>query len=197
VKDGKVTEFRDFAMGCARAFGAAIMMRDEPGGQVDVEKCMESTDYHDKMIEKLRAVKPRTDAEILAEFDGHVANRIAECHRSIEQSKVEMARYEGMLEKVEAWQPPSSDHVKFKEFMVSQLKESISHDSMTDFYEREIEEAKSLSPEEYVENRRGNVQKDIEYHEERLAEIAERNASRRKWVEDLAGSFGEGVTSGC
>lgn len=29
VQEGKVTEFRDFAMECARAFGALVMMRDE------------------------------------------------------------------------------------------------------------------------------------------------------------------------
>jgi hypothetical protein len=32
VRSGEVTEFADFAMKCARAFGACIEMRDEPSG---------------------------------------------------------------------------------------------------------------------------------------------------------------------
>jgi hypothetical protein len=30
VADGTITEFREYALLCARAFGACIMLRDEP-----------------------------------------------------------------------------------------------------------------------------------------------------------------------
>jgi len=61
--------FPEFIMGCARAFGALIMMRDDPNDATIPDK-FEPSDYHAKGIikarEKLAKLKAMTDGEKLA-----------------------------------------------------------------------------------------------------------------------------------
>ncbi len=58
--------FQEFIMGCARAFGALIEMRDSPNDAPIPDK-FEPSDYHAKRIielrEKLAKFKLMTDAE--------------------------------------------------------------------------------------------------------------------------------------
>src|SRR5690348_5408929 len=44
VAEGKVTDFRTFALRCARAFGATIMQRDDPTH--DLPKMREESSHH-------------------------------------------------------------------------------------------------------------------------------------------------------
>src|SRR5687768_6886698 len=50
VVDGKITEFNDFALSCARAFGALITMRDDAMDAPIPEEFKPETNYHDDRI---------------------------------------------------------------------------------------------------------------------------------------------------
>lgn len=45
VCEGKITEFPDFALSCARAFGALISMREEPMDAPLPDEIAASTNY--------------------------------------------------------------------------------------------------------------------------------------------------------
>ena len=53
VADGRVTEFAPFALQCARAMGALIMMRDEPH-DAPIPERFEASDYYSKSLAEAR-----------------------------------------------------------------------------------------------------------------------------------------------
>lgn len=53
VQSGEVTEFRDFALRCARAMGALIMMRDDPM-DAPIPDEFKPSDWNRKQLDKAR-----------------------------------------------------------------------------------------------------------------------------------------------
>ena len=53
VMDGKVTDFKLFAMQCARAFGALVIMRDEPLN-AEIPDEFSPSNYHFQELEQAR-----------------------------------------------------------------------------------------------------------------------------------------------
>jgi hypothetical protein len=123
--------FREYALGCARAFGALIEMRDEPN-DVPIPDEFKPSDYH---LDKFTEQRNR-----LAEFEGmsdHEANEQSKAeymralgyhHEGIKKDNALREKYERMLKEVEAFTPPSPEHAEYKEFMRSQIVESMRFD---------------------------------------------------------------------
>jgi hypothetical protein len=130
VADGKVTDFRTFALRCARAFGATIMQRDDP--MDEPPRLREPSDYYPKAVaeaeQRLAELNAMTPDEMARAARADYEQRMAS-HRESEARKIETRnRYHAMLAEVVQWQPPTSEHVEFKNFMVKQLRESIDFD---------------------------------------------------------------------
>lgn len=183
IKDG--ISFEQFAWNCARAFGALIMMRDEPAGAPIPE--FEPSDYSAGELKKaqarladLKAMTPQqAELRCLAEYDAQ-CKQVAEWNKS----KAELRRkYETMLEKVRAWNPPTPDHAGLKEFMEEQIVSSIKFDC-SEFPAPELVRGKF-----WLEHRIQKAQDDIAYHAKSYAEEVERTNGRNKWVRDLNASI--------
>ena len=67
IKDG--IDFKTYAMNCARAFGACVMLRDEPGGGDRIPDAFEPSDYHLKAAEKTRGELAALDTMAPAELE--------------------------------------------------------------------------------------------------------------------------------
>ena len=82
VQEGKITELRDFALNCARAFGACVTMRDDPS-DTPIPGKFEPSDYHIKALkeakEDLLVVRGLDDDECehraKADYENEVARR--------------------------------------------------------------------------------------------------------------------------
>lgn len=184
----KEVSFAEFALTCARNFGACIMLRDEPLS-AEIPK-FKPSDHSakalaaaEKELARLSAMTPKEQAEF-----GEAAKKkkLSDSHRYLENKKAENAKFEAMLKKVNAWTPPTKDHQGLKQFMGDQLRISM---STLDYWQNEIKEAESKSPLEYyaaaVESEKWNV----DYHtKENQAEI-ERTDSRNRWVDALKKSL--------
>ena len=124
VIEGEITELKDFAMLCARAFGACITMRDESLDTKIPDEFTPSTQYYDDEIETtiveidmLSALDPSKYEELAqAAYD----ESYAEYLKSQEDSKRENAALDLMMEKVKKW-TPSEDLIGLKKFMIEQL----------------------------------------------------------------------------
>ena len=114
VQDGKITEFSEFALQCARAFGALIMMRDEPMGATIPDE-FKPDSYYIKALadarEELAKVRALSLAECKEEAKKLYEKQVQERDDRLERHRVEGARYRAMLAKVNAWQPPTPDHI--------------------------------------------------------------------------------------
>lgn len=179
--------FQQYAMNCARAFGALVMMRDEPADAPIPEK-FEPSDYHDKAIAESSAELGRlqslSDAELLAEHATALREHAADYERRVAESNAIRAKYEAMLVQARAYKAPTPDHQKFAEFMVDQIVNSIDFDCKV--YEREGPPA---DPHHWRAQECARLVRDIAYHENGKREEIERTTKRNEWIAALRKSL--------
>jgi hypothetical protein len=184
VQDGKITEFRDYAKACARAFGANILMRDDPA-DAPIEEYKPAS-YHFEWLEsakeKLETARKMTVAEAKTEIARRNRDTASSLLKSQEENRVTRERYETMLSKVRAWSPPTPDHTEFKNFMISQLEDSLRHDchDMTSYYCPITE-----TPEEFIASEILDGIEEVLRYEQSLAEEIDRTKGRNSWNQAL------------
>lgn len=186
VIDGKTTEFPEFAMSCARAFGALITMRDDPMDAPIPEQIDASTTYHDTHIAsaKARLLQLQDMSPEDAASSAKAAHDDALNHRNqyLAERDIESARLNTMLKKVHAWAPPTPDHDGMKKFMIEQLTMSMPGD-----YAPSVPAFQS--GEEWRVSEIKKAEHDIAYHiAERTKEI-DRAESRTAWIKSLRASL--------
>jgi|SRR5882757_160884 len=191
----KGISFEQFAWSCARAMGALIMMRDEPS-DAPIPKKFEPSDHNAK---HLAAAQERLDwlnGLSAAEASAEAAKAHAEAldrHRSYEAKKNSLRdKYWKMLEKVSAWTPPSADHVEFKQFMESQIRDSIKFDCHNSYEQ----EPKPMTGIAWRAAETEKALKDVTCHSKGHAEEVNRTAQRNQWVESLRLSLGSAPIKG-
>lgn len=195
VSDGTVTDFPDFALQCARAFGALIMMRDEPS-DAPIPEAFQPSDYSETQLEKATArvfeLQDMTlevcDAAALADYNTQCESRA----NRMREKALTRDRYEAMLNKVKAWEPPTTDHIGMKEFMVQQLEESIKFDCSGYSESPLIQQNGS----EWRDSQLAVAKREIAYHTKSNAEELERTATRNAWVKALRESLAREVIIG-
>lgn len=187
--DGKDQSFPEFAMDCARAFGALILMRDDPKGTPIPDEFAPS-DYHVKALTEARSEYDRLVTMTIFEADAE-AERLADewdADRVDEKATrvARKARYETMLAEIDVWEPPTSEHQGLKDFMVEQLTGSIEFDCSIYEFPSPQRDGSAWRKEAVARARR-----DIEYHSAENAKEIERAAGRSAWVQALRGSLTE------
>ena len=186
VQTGKVTDFAEFALQCARAFGALITMRDLPA-DAPIPTQFKPDKYHEREAQKATAERDRllslSPTEIADEAALAEAKRISEEQKWNRASAREKARYEAMIAKVNEWVPPSPDHVEMKKFMLEQLQSSINFDC------REREIAPAVTATEWYASRVDAAKRNIEYHREEIKKEIQRSEERTRWVKALKESL--------
>lgn len=180
--------FEEFAWSCARAFGALIMLRDEPS-DCPIPETFAPSDYHTK---KLQESQGRLDwLNGLSESD--LAKAAEDAHRAALTSHREYAsqnaelrkKYEAMLENVLAWTPPTEEHRGLKDFMTQQIRDSLKFD------------CSYIGPDPLRmpahEWRKGEIEKalrEVAYHTKEHGEEVSRTIQRNQWIASLRGSLG-------
>jgi hypothetical protein len=196
---GEEQEFGEFAMQCARAFGALILMRDEPWDAPVPAKFEPDTRWEEEQIAKVgEKIERYTDATLMELMDEQQANRdarLADWYRYRHEADELKARYEAMLAKVEAWTPPTEEHEGLKKFMIEQLTSSIEHDCRTSKFETPDEDKYAGIPEivpseEYRQQKLAHVEEDLARYEKNLQDEINRAQERTNWINDLRRSLG-------
>ncbi len=184
--------FKQYALLCARAFGACIELRDNPMDEPIPDE-FNPSDYHSKAIADAEKRLAVVTAMSIAECNMAALNEYEERKRSIVNYMAEHAtlkeKYDAMLTAVNAWQQPSSEHEGLKTFMREQIEQSTKYDCSTDYYEKELQELKPLSGDAWKSEEIAKCHKNLAYHtKENQKEIA-RAKSRTEWVNQLRDSL--------
>lgn len=192
VADGTVTEFKEYAMSCARAFGACISMRDDPH-DAEIPEKFEPSSYHADAIERaesdLKILLDATQAELNAAAKLKYTVDLNHNQNAIAERQKQRERYEEMLAKAKAYEPPSDDHADFAEFMVSQLTQSIEFDCSTSYYEENM--PKQLTAAEFRLKEMNRLEDSIEYHKREYVKEVQRTEKRNKWIQLLRESLSD------
>lgn len=188
IKDG--IDFKTYAMNCARAFGACLDLRDEPGGGDRIPDTFEPSDYHAKAGQKARedlatllAMTPEQRERIAAKaWDDAETARLMR----LEDERKQREAYEAMLAKVNAWTPPTPEHAGLHEFMRTQIEQSIDFDCGGNYG---TTPTPRLTGEQWAAQEAARLNRDIAYHEKEHAGEVARAASRTSWVRELRASL--------
>lgn len=185
VADGKITKFSDFALSCARAFGALITMRDDPMDAPVPNEIKPST-YHADKLPLLRAqivsLQGMSSEDAQAGADRDYAAKLEDRAKSDRECAERNGRITAMLAAVEDWTPPSDDHAEMKRFMRDQLSMSIDKPYARD-------PAAQMSGTDWLAAQIASAKHDLEYHEAENAKEIERARTRTEWIQQLRASL--------
>ncbi|ATF13556.1 hypothetical protein A616_16700 [Brevibacillus brevis X23] len=185
--EGENVSVEEFISTCARAFGAYIMVRDEPLDKKVPDEFQPST-YNKERLEEARE---RLNELLSMSLDEAKLKAEEEHQMTLEQKRKQRhekdilnKKYTDMLTKVKAWQPPSTKHDGLKEFCITQLKDSIKWDCGYI-----LPDPIKQSPEEWLNSKIENTKKDIDYHTNAWNEEVKRTTERNKWIKQLKESL--------
>lgn len=185
----KGATFNEFVMGCARAMGACIMMRDDPSGK-EIPERFEPSDYNSKALTKAQNEHKRLMGMNLVDATKEAlkehAAKIESHNKWIADEFKQRTGYKAMLEKVRAWKSPSDDHNGLKDFMIEQITSSIKFDCHPPPKDVPME---SSTGSEWKQRELEHVARDIEYHTKAHAEEVARTEGRNKWIKQLRDSL--------
>ena len=188
IKDGLT--FEQFAMSCARAFGACISLRDESGGGEKIPERFEPSDYHQRKLaeaqQELALIEAMTPYECEQSAATDYLSAEGARQRQLRDMEDLRQKYDQMLDAVNEWVPPSADHRELRTFMRDQIEQSSKFDCDTEFYAMPT---LRLTGAEWKKQRIKTLQGSIVYHEEGHAAEVERTNQRNEWIRLLRESL--------
>ena len=195
ILDGKITTFPEFAKLCMRAFGATIHLRDE---NLDAEyEPRTPSSYHSEAIEKAKQLiidaQNLSDEEILETKKKELEHSKKYHLETIEKAKKANIELNKILIEVNKWQPPTTEHIGIKNFMIEQIDMTIKHDCDMDYdHEKLIKIENDLLTLNASELRKQMIEKgkkDLTYHKTENIKEIQRCETSNKWVTDLLNSL--------
>ena len=187
-------DFPAFALVCSRGMGVCITMRDD-SLDTPIPEEFKPSDYHLKAEKKAQVKLARLQKLVGAE---RVAWGARELKKAIKQTRQyaednddakQREIYADMKAKVEAWKPPTKDHVPLKTFMLDQLDSSSRSDSHDEFYLGEVRKLEAIKPLDYYRQELLKTKRDLVYHKKQYKEEVARVNQRNNWIKKLRESL--------
>jgi len=182
--------FTDFAISCAKAFGACLEQREDP--LTTLPKPIAVSDYRTtslaNAIKELEHLRSLTLEQQLALSKKHSKDNVIHYKEQIAKKKIVRARIKKKLAETRAWKVPKSiRHVK--EFMIKQLLETLDHDGDVSYYVGALAEVKTAGPNDYYITALDCAEKSVEYNQKALAEESNRVNEQHQWIVDFYSSL--------
>ncbi len=187
IKDG--ITFQEFALNCARAFGALITLRDAPSDTPIPDEIVQDDYYLTSKKEALERLQEAQSLTIekaeklaLAKYE----NELIRVQKSIDENNELEIKYTKMLTCAIEYKAPSKDHENYRQFMIDQIKESISFDCG---HHAKFEDVKLQTAQEYIDGEIKNAEWNVGYYTKKYEEECERCAARTLWIQQLKQSL--------
>lgn len=179
--------FTEFVLTCARNFGALITMRED-SLEAPIPDAFVPSAYHAEALDKERAEFARITALSSEECEQATSaehgRQLAEWRGCKANQEAIADRYRRMIEQVNAWAPPTPDHVGLRDFMIQQLQDSLKWDCGY-----EMEEPQQKTGAQWQADRIATISHSIAYHQKGHADEVARVAARNAWVAALRSSL--------
>lgn len=177
-------DFRTFALRCARAFGACVMMRDDAMDAPIPEK-FEPSDYSVKVLAQaerdLKRLSKMTAGQQMAYAQRAKRLDVANHKKWANDHRAEDARIDAMIKEVNAWMPPPALN-GMKDFMLEQLRISRNDCEYWDDLTRKSEAKPAM---DYYTDALAKAASDIKYHRDEIKKERERVDARNDWLRQL------------
>ena len=193
IYEDKQQSFEEFALLCARAFGACIMQREDDSDALP--EMQKPSDCHAYELEKakieLTKFNELSKEDFRKDFDKYIDDQKKYNKKALKDRTSLKNRYQEMLDKVHAWNPPTEDHSGLKDFMIEQLNSSIQFDCSGDYYERSNKELEELTFDEWYFDKKDSLNKSVQYHADANKKEIDTARKRNKWIKDLYDSLSQ------
>lgn len=183
--------FKDYALLCARNFGALIHMRDEPFSNPIVKPEL-STWYYDKLKEvqeEYNDFKESSIDQLKEKFKEEVNDKIKSYTKRCDEANALLKEYNKFLKEAYNYIPPNDNFYNYKKFMIEQLEMSIKGDCNIDYYLKEIKKLKEIDFEDWYEEKIKKYLWDIERYTKEQKNEEERNKKSSEWIDQLIDSL--------
>jgi hypothetical protein len=161
-------------------------MRDDPMDSPIPDAFVPDT-YHARELamarEQLADMQSWDDGRWAREAAKTYAKSVTYAQERNAESAVLRQRYEAMLAEVEAWQPPTDEHLRLRKFMTEQLTSSIEHDCW------DADEPVAVAASDYRDQQLARTRWSIEYHSREYDAEVSRAIGRSEWLRDLRASL--------
>ena len=185
VEDGTITSFKDFALICARAMGALILMRDDPLDAPIPDEFKPRLDYYNDCLKKsqkrLEIITKINKKELQKMINAEYKQNLKEWKETEINRESSNHRYDAMKAKVLKWVPPTEEHFAFQQFMIQQLEIS------KNVYQNL--KPKKLDTNIWLESEIIRLKRDINYCIQRRDEEIVRTNNRNIWIKQLRDSL--------
>lgn len=183
IKEGYT--FKEYAMDCARAFGALVDMRDYQDMEIPTE-ILPSEFYYDSVTRskaKLKDLEAVSGDDITAQYYESQEDRSKECLSIIEKNNKQRLLYVKMIADVEAYVPPTADHRNHKDFMLEQINMCM-EETDNSYWNSGTNRPNSTNEDilKWHEKRIEAARQSIANDEKYLQEEIDRCATRTKWI---------------
>lgn len=182
--------FRDYALQCARAFGACVELRDEP--LAPAPDSLPVYSYHETRLAESRARLAEVEAWTDEQAEAAADAAWAEAERQYSEALAEVAgrkeRYSAALAEAKAWTPPTPDHQKLKDFMIEQIEMCWDETELSSYYKDRKFHCR-LSAAEVKAKEIKDAKWNIKHHEEHHQNEVSRNQMRNAWLQVLHASL--------
>jgi len=185
IVEERDVHLREFALRCARAFGAAVHMRDEP---LDAPpRPPEPRQYLREQLDRAKADRARFESMTLAQAKvlrgAEIEERERQRRLAREHSALLRSRYEALRGEVEAWRPPTAEHAGLKKLMLDQI-EACRID-----YEDDYEPPAPMPVKEWLAWHRRYAQEETARAEAALEKEKDHLRRQRAWFDKLYASL--------
>lgn len=189
VQSGEIVTLEQYAMTCARAFGALVSMRDQPLDSTIPEKLYPNPSYERLLNEAIKEEEiflNSSEEELRKMYLAEHEEAMLTWKTRLNNSNLHSQRYNQMLEKVVNWEVPESLS-RLKDFMEEQLNSGKNFDCV-DITKYDPKPIKKGFPvwkyQKQLQLRKSVDRCKKEYHDE-IKRVEERN----KWLADLRQSL--------
>lgn len=189
VADGTITDLVPFALQLARGMSALVTMRDDPWDKPIPERFEPRTFNADRLAEakaEQAGLLKMNIAEAQEHADAAFAKAEAEKAKHFADKDAQRARYQAMIDKVEAWEGAPDG---LKSFALQQLRDGMQFDCGDPEDRRYWNEPVKMDGEAWRSGELQRVQKAIDYHDREDAAERERVELRNAWIAQLRKSL--------
>lgn len=180
--DNPSMPFKNWALLCARAFGACIMMRDDDMSIPAPKKVKPDTSYHKRALREaqatIRKLKQMTETQKQAYNTKKTAETLKYNKDKLAAELEEQRKFDSMKARVLAWNPPA-DYANLKVFMLKQLDMSTTHIT---YYENELA---GSSTTDWWQQDLNSAEGSIKYHTEGITKEIKSANERTAWLQGL------------
>lgn len=185
VREG--IDFRTFVLRCARAIDYLGHMRDLPMDVLPPRKT-DPEDYHLQEIKKCEEDLSRAEEMSLEEAErcAEVASAYAKKSNAEanKKTKEDEQKYREMLREVSHWDVEGTGLSGLKEFMISQLQETIDMDCKP-----LVLAVEEMSGESWLKELKYDARSRLDYHRKRYQKELDRTEACNKWLQELYDSL--------